>query len=67
MSKVCDVCGKKPMTGHNVSHSHRLTNRRWLPNLQKIRIIIDGEVKKMRVCTECIRSGRVKKAVKKAE
>ena len=65
MSKVCDVCGKKPMTGHNVSHSHRLTNRRWLPNLQKIKIVVDGEVKRMRVCTECVRSGRVKTAVKK--
>ena len=46
MSKVCAICGKKPMTGHNVSHAHNLTNRRWLPNLQKIRVEIDGKPKK---------------------
>ena len=62
MSKVCDICGKRPMTGHNVSHSHKLTNRRWLPNLQKIKVVVDGKKQRMRVCTECIRSGRVKKA-----
>lgn len=50
------------MTGHNVSHSHKLTNRRWLPNLQKIKVVVDGKKQRMRVCTECIRSGRVKKA-----
>ena len=63
MSKVCDICGKKPMTGHNVSHSHKLTHRRWLPNLQKIKVKVDGGTKKMRVCTSCIRSGRVEKAI----
>lgn len=63
MSKECDVCGKKPMTGHNVSHSHKLTNRRWLPNLQKIRVNVDGETKTMRVCTSCIRSGKIEKAL----
>ncbi len=62
MSKVCDICGKRPTTGHNVSHSHKLTNRRWLPNLQKIKVVVDGKKQRMRVCTECIRSGRVKKA-----
>jgi large subunit ribosomal protein L28 len=62
VSKVCDICGKRPMTGHNVSHSHKLTNRRWLPNLQKIKVVVDGKKQRMRVCTECIRSGRVKKA-----
>jgi len=51
------------MTGHNVSHSHKMTNRRWLPNLQKIKVKVDGGTKKMRVCTACIRSGRVEKAV----
>lgn len=63
MSKVCDICGKGPMTGHNVSHSHKLTKRRWLPNLQKVKVVVDGEVKKLRVCTTCIKSGRIKKAV----
>lgn len=62
MSKVCDICGKGPISGHNVSHSHKLTKRRWLPNLQKIRVKVDGEVKKLRVCTQCIRAGKVEKA-----
>ena len=63
MSKVCDICGKKPMTGNNVSHSHKASKRRWLPNLQKIKVDINGETKRMRVCTSCIRSGKVKKAI----
>ncbi len=63
MSKVCDICGKKPMTGNNVSHSHKASKRRWLPNLQKIKVNVDGKTKRMRVCTACIRSGKVKKAI----
>ncbi len=63
MAKTCDICGKKPIYGHNVSHSHKLTNRRWEPNLQKIRVHQDGENKRLRVCTECIRSGKIQKAV----
>lgn len=62
MSRVCEVCGKKPMYGNNVSHAHNLTRRRWLPNIQKIRVDVDGEVKRMKVCTSCIQAGKVKKA-----
>ncbi len=63
MAKECDICGKKPTYGHNVSHSHKLTNRRWEPNLQKVKTIADGKIKSLRVCTACIRSGKVKKTV----
>lgn len=63
MSKVCDVCGKKPMSGHNISHSHTLTKRRWLPNLQKIRILENGLTKTARVCTSCIRSNKIEKSL----
>jgi large subunit ribosomal protein L28 len=63
MAKVCEVCGKKPVYGHNVSHSHKMTNRRWEPNLQKIKVVVDGKTKSMRVCTACIRSGKIQKAV----
>ena len=64
VSKECDVCGKKPMTGHNVSHSHKLTNRRWLPNLQKVKVQVEGGgSKKIRVCTSCIRSNKIAKAI----
>ena len=62
MAKVCEICGKRPVTGHNVSHSHKLTKRRWLPNLQKIRVERDGRVMRVRVCTSCIRDGKVVKA-----
>ena len=63
MARVCQVCGKKPMTGHSISGSRVHTKRRWLPNLQKVRVQLDGGVRRMRVCTRCIRSGKVTKAV----
>ena len=62
MAKRCDICGKGPIVGNNVSHAHNLTKRRWLPNLQKVKAIVDGKTKRMTVCTSCIRSGRVQKA-----
>jgi large subunit ribosomal protein L28 len=62
MSKVCEICGKKPMVGHNVSHAHNVTKRRFNPNLQKVRALSGGQVKKMLVCTNCIKSGNVVKA-----
>ncbi|MBU1053830.1 MAG: 50S ribosomal protein L28 [Proteobacteria bacterium] len=62
MSKMCEICGKKPMAGHNVSHAHNVTNRRFNPNLQNVRAIHNGQVKKMVVCTSCIKSGLVVKA-----
>lgn len=49
------------MTGHNVSHAHNVSKRRWLPNLQKIRVEIDGKPRKAYVCTKCIKSGKAKK------
>lgn len=52
------------MTGHNISHSHKLTNRRWLPNLQKVKVKVEGGgYKKMRVCVSCIRSEKIEKAI----
>jgi large subunit ribosomal protein L28 len=62
MARVCDICGKGPRSGHNVSHAHNLTKRRWLPNLQRVHAIVDGVRKRIRVCTRCIRSGKVVKA-----
>jgi large subunit ribosomal protein L28 len=63
MSKVCEICGKGPGVGYNVSHAHNKTKRRWYPNLQAVRVNTDGQTKRMRVCTRCIRSGLVGKAV----
>ena len=62
MSKMCEICGKKPMFGHNISHAHNITNRRFNPNLQRVRAIRNGQVKKIDVCTSCIKSGSVVKA-----
>lgn len=61
MAQVCQICGKHPSFGHNVSHSNRKTARRWNINLQTTRALVSGAVKRIRVCTRCIRSGRVTK------
>ncbi len=62
MARRCDVCGKGPMSGNNVSHAHNTTRRRFLPNLHRIRTMIGGHVRHVRVCTRCLRSSKVKKA-----
>ncbi len=62
MSKICDICGKRPLVGSNVSHAHNVTKRRFNPNLQRVRAVHNGSVKKITVCTRCIRSGEVVKA-----
>lgn len=64
MAKMCEVCGKKPVFGHNVSHAHNITSRRWLPNLQRVRVLMGSTVRRVNVCTRCIRSGAVKKAAR---
>lgn len=59
MAAVCDVCGKGPGFGHNVSHSHRRTKRRFDPNIQRVRAIIAGTPKRVNVCTGCLKAGKV--------
>jgi len=62
MSKQCEICGKKPQVGNNVSHANNRSKRRFLPNLQKVRSRDNqGGVKKISVCTRCLRSGSVVK------
>ncbi len=63
MARRCEICGKGPIFGHNISHSHRVTNRRWNPNLQRVHAIINGKKKRIKVCTECLKSGKVQKVV----
>jgi len=63
MSRKCKVCNKGPMVGNTVSHAHNVSKRRWLPNLQKITVELDGKARSAYVCTSCIRSGKVKKVV----
>jgi len=63
MAKICEICGKKPSTGNNVSHAHNKTRKVWNPNLQKVKALQkSGQVRSMKVCTRCIRSGAVTKA-----
>lgn len=62
MAKRCDICNKGPMAGNNVSHAHNTTRRRFLPNLHNVRAVIAGQVRHIRVCTTCLRSGKVQKA-----
>lgn len=61
MSWKCDICGKGPSVGNRVSHSNRRTKHVWKPNLQKARILVDGKPKKVKVCTSCLRSGKIQK------
>jgi len=54
----CELCGKGTAFGHNVSHSNHKTNRRWLPNIQKARIVVNGYARTLQVCTRCMRTQR---------
>lgn len=63
MSKVCSVCGKRPVAGRNISHSHRVTNRVFRPNIQRVTIKEpNGHVHKANVCTKCLKAGKVERA-----
>jgi large subunit ribosomal protein L28 len=63
----CDICGKGPATGNNVSHANNRTKRRWLPNVQKVRVLWQGLPQMKTICTDCLRSGRVVKAARGAQ
>ena len=63
MGKFCEVCAKGTISGHNVSHSNRKTNRIWAPNVQRVRVLVNGQAKRMNVCTRCLRSGNVQRAL----
>ena len=61
MPAVCEVCGKHPSFGMAISHSHRRTKRRWDPNIQRVRALVDGSPRRIHVCTSCIRAGKIEK------
>lgn len=64
MSKICEVCGKGRQVGNHVSHAHNLNKKVWEPNLQKVKVVLSsGQVKRIKVCTRCLRSGKVTKPV----
>ena len=62
MAKRCELCGRGPLYGNSISHAHNVRRRRWNVNLRVVRAVVDGVRKRVRVCADCIRSGRVKKA-----
>ncbi|MFH1491179.1 MAG: 50S ribosomal protein L28 [Pseudomonadota bacterium] len=61
MSRICEICGKGPTVGYNVSHAHNKTKKRWYPNLQKVRTVKNGQSVRIKACTGCIKSGLVQK------
>ncbi|HLC40011.1 MAG TPA: 50S ribosomal protein L28 [Methylomirabilota bacterium] len=63
MAQRCDICGKGPTVGHRISHAHNVTKRRWLPNLISTRTVVKGSPKRIRVCTHCLKAGKVVKYV----
>jgi large subunit ribosomal protein L28 len=62
MGKQCEICGKGTIFGRNISHAHNVTSRTMEPNLQRVRAVVEGAVRRIRVCTRCLRSGKVTKA-----
>jgi large subunit ribosomal protein L28 len=63
LANKCGICGKGPQFGHQISHAHNVSKRRWNPNLQRIRVKTKKGTKTMRVCTRCIKGGRILKAI----
>lgn len=60
---ICEICQKKPVSGNNVSHANNKTRRVFNPNIQTVRAVVGKSHKRIRVCTRCLRSGLVRKAV----
>ncbi len=63
MAKFCEICKKGVMSGNTVSHSNRKAKRAWAPNIQRTRILVNGTPKKVDICTRCLRSGKVERAL----
>ena len=59
MAANCEICGKKPFFGKSVSHSHRRTNRRWNPNVQRVRALVNGTPTRVYVCASCIKADKI--------
>lgn len=63
MARECELCGKGTQVGNRISHAHNVSKRRWRPNLRRVRAQVAGRAVRLKVCTRCLRSGRVVKAV----
>jgi large subunit ribosomal protein L28 len=66
MAQRCDICGKGPQFGNRVSHAHNVTHRRFNPNLRRLRAVVSGARRRVRVCTRCLRSGLVTRPATRA-
>jgi large subunit ribosomal protein L28 len=62
VASVCEICGKGPSFGNNVSHSQVKTRRRWNPNIQRVRVLLNGRAARQNVCTSCLKAGKVARA-----
>ncbi|NWF86122.1 MAG: 50S ribosomal protein L28 [Bryobacteraceae bacterium] len=60
MGQRCEICGKGPRFGNRISHAHNVRRRRWNVNLRRVRVSIGGVRRRVRICTDCLRSGRVR-------
>lgn len=63
MSKRCEICDKSKVFGNQVSFSHRKSRRSWSPNIRRVRAIVNGGTKRINVCTKCLKSGKVERAI----
>ncbi len=63
MAKICVVCNKSKTTGFQISHSNVKTKRKWRPNIQKIKIMLNGSPRRANVCSRCIKAGKIKRAI----
>ncbi len=63
MSKRCEICDKSRVFGNQVSFSHRKSRRSWSPNIQRVRAVVNGTTKRINVCTKCLKSGKVERAI----
>ena len=63
MGNFCEICEKGTLSGHKVSHSNRKSNRIWAPNVQRVRVLVNGSPRRLNVCTRCLRGGKVQRAL----
>jgi large subunit ribosomal protein L28 len=63
MANKCEICGKSSISGYKVSHSNIKTKRKWMPNIKKVRAVVNNQTKRINVCTVCLKSGKVTRAI----
>jgi large subunit ribosomal protein L28 len=63
MARYCEICGKGNVSGHSITHSDKKIKRIWKPNLRRIKILVNGAPVRKNVCTRCIRSGKIQRAI----